>query len=513
MKLYPKGSWGLLSQLINESNPGLNVDLNESNALVLEKPNGTNLGNSVRNSRIRINGSGGSGVKGKAEFFYDRISLSVVFRYPISITASPTVKKLSDLIPDLNEFLGITLVKEDLAEPDKAPGYGYEETVVDINISPDSFCYRGKIQILWSRRPAGIFPDSGPGTKVLRVGDLKEGYFGVVSASEMVSLGEIYREMIYGTSLMPTPLAGVSWVKFALDGDFYFFPMTMFFKDAAWSEIAEMEAVGGERKEPLICKHPEKTFYFVPSLPSIGKNDPTLLDKKDPTTVAARVFDKLHKGANGNAEWDTLTSRLGIGEVFWWKNAKATADEVKPAFYTDITRDVDAVRQKTLKGNWRPLLRLVNPENYRYRLRNIGSTVVGKLRAPAMSIDANAVDEDMPVRLRDIQYKYAVSITAPVANVTQKPMLAVTGFEATPLGAVTVGPAPVLGMTITRVLPLETNYIRTDKPMYSNVTEGHIVSLVAALTTIHGPTISSFESIFRKATDLSQTDGELGLFD
>lgn len=70
-----------------------------------------------------------------------------------------------------------------------------------------------------------VYPESGPGTKVLKYGNEELGYFGEVPSSELFSLSELRRQTDFwvGTD---AGNQNITWIKMFLEGKVIYFPTT-----------------------------------------------------------------------------------------------------------------------------------------------------------------------------------------------------------------------------------------------------------------------------------------------
>lgn len=89
------------------------------------------------------------------------------------------------------------------------------------------------------------FPDSGPGSKTLRFGSEKLGYFASVPVSEFFSATELRKQLNFqlGTDNNNNPL---NWVKAMFQGKVLFFPQFPFAVGLSWNQLYAAGLVYGE---------------------------------------------------------------------------------------------------------------------------------------------------------------------------------------------------------------------------------------------------------------------------
>lgn len=413
MGLYGKAALDILGALINRDNPSLKTQLNSSNIVLLGGPYTTGLGTSGRNTRVVINGKTGAGVTGKKEFFYDRLNLGDLFKnLTVVFQADNKVVTVGDLLPALNEQYGIYLTADDVTNAGTNLGFGYTPTAVTFNIATTSLVYRGTLSATWTRKAAGVYPDSGPGSKTMLIGDMSAGYFGTVSQDEMFNSSEVMQEMFAGS--LP---AGVSivvdpamlWIKFAIDNEFVFFPTKNIASNISWNTLDAAGAVIGNRNVPLLLEK-NGMQLFLPRLPKMGDADPIEPVRGDPTSDAARLFNKVHNSSYGTAVWDIISTL--DQSAFWWKNSRVGFET--SAFVAGANQAGINSTAKTGNSSWRPLLKLVDGKDYVLPMRSVQGVAVMPLQRIDFFIDS-ARDPNMLLPMENVEGNLYLKFPAPVS--------------------------------------------------------------------------------------------------
>lgn len=403
MTRYSYDSLTLLCRLINRDNPDLKQTLSAKNIVLLGGPYTTGLGTSGRNTRIKINGRTGSGIVGKAELFYDRLNIGALFNgITVVFAADGQSATVADLLPALNEQYGLGLTLEDITNGATKLGTGYTATQVTLTIASTSVAFTGALSVIWTRRPAGVYPESGPGSKVLLVGSLQEGYFGTVSTAELFPNIDLYdgvREYI-DTTASPNLSSDMVWYKFALDNEIYYFPSTTVLTNVSWAGLDAAGLVKADAPYPFVFDTGEGAVFFQMRLPRFGESDPMQPVRGDITSDAARLFNKIHTSTYGTGEWDTQSPDLG--SYFIWQNHRDINDPPYPVYNSQMNQVTVSTLTETAKGNWRPMLKLVKGELAIVPVRSISGYATNRITPPVLSIDQTR-DPNMPVRLTNVQ--------------------------------------------------------------------------------------------------------------
>lgn len=418
MGLYNKPALDLLGALINRDNPGVKTQLSSANIIVLGGPYTTSLGVSGRNSRIQVNGVAGSGINGKMEFFYDRLNLGDLFRnITVVFEGNGSSAKIKDLLPSLNAQYGLNLVPEDLANGETALDFAYTASPVTFTIAATSLAYRGTLTATWSRKPAGIYPDSGPGSKVMLQGDMSLGYFGQVSQAELVSVDDLYAELFTGktTTAQPIRNAATYWLKFAVDGKIRYFPSRNIITGISWNEIKSLGHADATARFPQVLTNESGEQFFAQlRLPTISSTEITPGYRGDATGDVVRLFNKVHKQAYGTGEWDGLTT-LDLTSNFWeWNRRADTGDVVGYQMPMNQSNTAITLYSLAAAGQWRPFLELVDGKLVLVPVRNIQAKLEVPVRSFPFTI-ISVIDSNMLQAMKNV--------TANLVRVAPPPVL------------------------------------------------------------------------------------------
>lgn len=412
MGLYAANSLSLVCQQILRDNPDLPFPLTKDNILVLGGPFTTNLGTSGRRTRLVLNGKAGAGFTGRREFFYDRIDLSKLFTgITVVFEADGKAATIADLLPALNEQYGLALEPSDISNASTPLSYAYQPTFVAMTVAATSLAYTGSLSVTWTRKPSGYYPDSGPGSKTMLIGDMTAGYFGTVSQAEFISAGDLYdSDRTTLGNFTPVVNANLFWIKFALDGEIYYFPSSTLMTGVSWNALNAIGAVKGDSQYPWVLKAGDGTNTFVDlTLPRSNNADPMGPVRNEAGSVSARIFNKLHSGAYGTKEWENLT--FDLNTLFLWMNHYDDGS-TNSVFVSQMNQATVTSIKDNVAYNWRPMLKLVDGKAIVIPLRNVQGEPFGRIVPPAMAIDQSR-DPNMPVRMRNILGTYLRTITAP----------------------------------------------------------------------------------------------------
>lgn len=417
MGFYADTSLALLCKQIARDNPDA-PPITKDNIIVLGKPTAVNTNG--RNTAVTLNGKMGAGFSGRRVFSYDRLNLTTFFNgITVTFNANGDSTVVADLLPGLNERYGLGLTRDDINNPDVKLGTGFTPTEVTLVINVNvSLAYTGSLKVLWSRTPTGIFPDSGPGSKLMLIGNKNEGYFGTVTQAEMLTTGNLYDAV---SSLLPATLTPVFnpnllWIKFALDGDFYFFPTDTVITGTSWKLLNDAGMAKGDAEYPLVAKAGDGTnLFFELCLPRAATDDPMGPVRNDPGSLSARILNKVHTAAYGTGEWGDV--KPNTGGYFLWLN-HYTDGSLDSVFRSSMNQaNVSSIKETTIM-DWRPMVKVVDGKLTVVPIRNVISQVYGKLLPPALSIDQSR-DPLILVRIVDVIGKYNRGIDIPVLSVEQ----------------------------------------------------------------------------------------------
>lgn len=430
MGFYSDTSLALLCQQIIRDNPGLPYPLTKDNVLILSGPLTSGVSGSGRNSRITLNGKLGSGFSGRKEFFYDRLKMDSIYTSLLSklvLTMPNGVATYADLLPTINDALGLGLTASDLATPTTALGLGRTPVSVTLTMATTCPCFTGSLTLMWQRGATGIYPDSGPGSKTMVMGDMNEGYFGMVTQQELAKGTEIFAAFAEGKSLgtaVGLDTSDLFWLKFALDGKVCYFPSRNIGANLVWNDLANNGAARGDASSPIAFKANDGTNVFAQlRLPRISTTEVVNPARGDATSDAERLFNKVHKQTYGTGVWDEL-STINMAEVFWWLN-RYTASSGNSAVISQF--NLASVNPQPIVNthNWRPMLILVDGKLYLVPVRNVKGEMVSSVAKLPVLLDRNP-DPKMLVRMYDVngtQYRTVkpLSVSQPAPSLLLAP--------------------------------------------------------------------------------------------
>ena len=187
-------------------------------------------------------------------------------------------------------------------------------------------------------KPLKVFPDSGPGTKVLLFGDEQLGYFGEVPEAQMVS-ALAYRNHLGLTAGWGGP-ADQYWFKFYYKNKIIYITKNYIRGDVSWNNVYAAGGVYGTNDNGLFpAATPVNQYkpYYLPEGERVWKLIPRLLQGSptDPVVGTSAV--------DAPCEWNDLMYRVCI-------NSPAHAGEW--AKYTAVQLSTNATLAKeTSAGN------------------------------------------------------------------------------------------------------------------------------------------------------------------
>ncbi|QVW55791.1 hypothetical protein pEaSNUABM9_00210 [Erwinia phage pEa_SNUABM_9] len=467
MGLYDSSSLNLLCQQVMRDNPGT-VGLSASTVIVLVAPSTNGLGSSGRNTRVTLNGFTGAGFVGKKQFFYDRINLGTLFNgITVVFDAKGSSKTYADLLPSLNAQYGLHLMPDDLSNGTTKLPYGYTPTQVTLNIAATSLAFTGSLQVTWTRTPVGTYPESGPGTKVLLIGDLNEGYFGLVSETELFGAPALLSRINEGQTTPAGTLATFPtnryWYKFARDGKILYLAnynqitirwQELYVRGAVYEtdthEDFQFPANGVlVAQRPVIRKVENgRDWYLSPCMPRLSESNPwdylAINQTPDPTGDVARLFAKIVvSGGFATGEWDGQTID---GNGFWFSTT-SLKDPTK-AFGSSMTGLNQGMYDKaSFNGGWRPMLELADLDKIAVPLENFIGEPDGVLRKPLFTISPDtgevllivsdiawetlgaltkplfSCDTDTPFNVANVSWVRAAEVEIPLLRIKSEPPL------------------------------------------------------------------------------------------
>lgn len=441
MGLYARDSLDLLGQLIKRDNPGFKGELNKSTVIVLGGPYTSGLGTSGRNTRIVLNGKTGSGVVGKKEFFYDRLNLGQMFNgITVVFNAKGDSATVADLLPSLNEQYGLGLQATDITNGATKLGTGYSPTPVTLSIASACVAYTGSLSVIWTRSPVGIYPESGPGSKVLLVGSLNEGYFGLVTEAELFSAPDIISKINESGvdpkgTLAPAPAAR-HWYKFARDKKIFYLAnynhISIVWQDlyvrGCVYEVDEPETKqypqnGIKHRQKLAIKKIEsgRDWYLSPCMPRVtdrGTWEYTASNQPpDPSGDVARLFSKIcSSGGFATAEWDVQN----VDTSGYWQSTVLSTD-TRRAFGAGMTGlNQGTYDTLTFLGGWRPMLELIDVSKIALPIEEFIGQQTGTLRKPLLTL--SSVTGDLLLNLADVSWEIQGALKKPLFTSFSHPL-------------------------------------------------------------------------------------------
>lgn len=439
MAFYPKKALELVCAQINRDNPNLPTPFTADNVVLLSGPFTTNLGSSGRNTRAIFNGVAGKGNIGKREVFYDRINLAALFSglpATFTVTIPNNAKTVADILPSINDTFGITLGATDVTNPTNPIGLGATATTITLTASATCLSFTGSFTFTYVRAAAGYYPNSGPGSKYMRFGDMSLGYFGTVTQSELVTNSGLYNEVFGGKTTQAIPVVDLNlyWLKFALDGKVVYFPNRAPINYSNWNELDGLGAVYANRKYPYAVQNDNGDYTLVQMrLPRLTKADPAdAAYRGDPDSEITRLFNKIHALRYGTAEWDNLAT-FNVSEQLLYLNRSTYGGVPYTRAWTN-TANFDATNTLVLltdKVNWRPLLVLADAKDYVMPMRAVNGVRFAALTKPGLSY-VREPDPLQLTRMRDVQGTLYSSVRKPWLNpIASAPVTAVTNLAVT----------------------------------------------------------------------------------
>ena len=504
MCLYDRDSLGLLCRLIMRDNPQLPVPIDPTKVMVLSGPFTSGLGTSGRNARITLNGRTGSGIVGKKEFFYDRINIGSLFNgITVVFMAAGSAKTYADLLPALNEQYGIKLQATDLANGTTKLPQAYTPTQVTLNIASTSVAYTGSLSVTWTRTPVGTFPDSGPGTKVMLIGDMNEGYFGLVTEEELFNAGAMYAKVNEGNNTPVGTINGIPttrhWYKFARDGKIVYLAnynhinirwQDLYVRGAVYETtvpLADHKAPSSLTRtaQKLAMRKTEsgRDWYLSPCMPRLSDQTAwdysTINQTPDPTGDVARLFAKVTaSGGYATGEWDTQS----IDGNGYWQSTASKGDPAK-AFGSSMTGwNQGMYDMLSFTGGWRPMLELIDPALVCLPLENFFGTPDGVLRKPLMSISQDITD--VLKGLSEVGWEIQGSLEKPLPLLDAQPLRSLNQFSW--LRGAEVEPARPVFVSEPVLRPVDNTWQKLLRAPVATVTMQYAESTKADLATANG---------------------------
>lgn len=480
MGLYSAPELELLCQQVVRDNPELAGRISADSIGVRGIPAETTKNG--RNTVITLVGKPGKGFSGECTVYYDRLTLSDLFKIAPRVYVPQTAKTVRDLLPALRDIYGVWLSDSSVQSVDTP--IKSLATPTRINLTAyNSVCYRGYIPVDYLNEAVGYYPDSGPGNKYLLAGDGTNGYFGRVSQQELFTVAELNDLIRPDTA--PTKIA-FDWLKFFRNGKIVYLP-TAGTLTATWTALYQAGAIFGtgdagpipDSIEPvdqaLIVTKTEndKTRYYrvsVPASPDLSKGTPL---------------------------W--LISQLGDGSASgdWANDTQLTRSNLVFTQQMLIGANPDKVQRCNLKGGsvewitfsdttyWWPVLEEISKDDIVLPLADVEGEVVWRIR----------VIPNVPVPQPDNIHPLVVEVATTDAP---RPVATIAEQVEEPIKPIVVGEP-----NVATALPLstETTNVGMVRPMV--VLEPHVDAPRPLPPVEAEPPLK---------TDLATTNGELNGF-
>lgn len=495
MGQYSKTSFDLLCEQVNRDNPELEVPFSRNTVVLLQGPLTTNLGSSKRNTRAIFNGIQGSGINGKKEVFYDRRDIGKLYGPAKIIASAPsTATVVKDLLPSLNEQLGLGLEPADLANGDVSLGNASVQGSFTLQIAPTSVAYTGSLAISWKRAPVGLFPESGPGSKLMLFGSLEAGYFGIVPESALFNKVAFYNAINDGSEANVGDLAPESpgfYFKFAYKNRFLFVPATPLIDNISWLAIYNKSGLYGPTQQAHNV--PEGTAKVDQSQRIINVMEKSKLWQLKPKLAAGSQLDPAssvnYTDANRGGEWYDLfrhTTKLGpsstgawddktqLGEQNHYEWVMNTLNDPKgPSSFGFVPRlqtAIDAAKNTGASRRWRPVFEVVNDLNLLQGVRYGGSVVTGRLPSVVLNIELPAATERL-AGVKNVTGTIDAPAPGPIVEITMEGLFPLRDINWETTAATEVGRPPVVGITLEPTLSNKhVQWVAYDLPTVGNVT-------------------------------------------
>ena len=495
MGLYSKTSFDLLCEQVNRDNPELEVPFSRATVILLQGPLTTNLGTSKRNTRAIFNGIQGSGINGKKEVFYDRRDIGKLYGPAKIIASAPsTATVVKDLLPSLNEQLGLLLEPADLANGDTPLGAAAAQGAFTLQIAATSVSFTGSLAIKWVRAPVGTFPESGPGTKVMRFGSLEAGYFGIVPESELFNKVAFYNAINDGSEANVGDLAPESpgfYFKFAYKNRFLFVPATPLIDNISWLAIYNKGGLYGPTQQThnvpdgtvkvdqsqriINVKEKSKLWQLKPKLASASQLDPTANVNYTDVNRGGEWYDLFRHttklGPSSTGAWDDKT-QLGDQNHYEWVMNTLT-DPKGPSsfgFVPKLQTAIEATKNAGAARRWRPVFEVVNDLNLLQGVKFGGSAVSGRLPSIVVNVELPPLSERL-AGVKNITGTIDAPAPGPIVEITMEGLFPLRDINWETTAATEVGRPPVVGITLEPTLSNKhVQWVAYDLPTVGNVT-------------------------------------------
>lgn len=400
MQFYTKAALQQLYDQVNRDNPNLPVVLSPQNAALTKGP--VARGTNNRNTEVTFTGFPGTGVQGKVTLNYDRVNLTSLYGGFIPPVYFPkTVTTVGAALPYISEALGVTLTLDDITANVAAiaivPNASLKSVAIQMGVN--SLAYDGALTINYMADVVGTYPNSGPGTKTLRVGDTSAGYFGPVDASLLFTKKELL-DTLWQTGTPPAAYgSNEGWHKFFYQGQVIYMPAAHVAGYPTWSDLYANGLVYGtddngkypktpavNQSRLMLKKLPEGNFYLRPRLPKIDVNDPSTADANNASWHRTGSEAWLMSLLYNNGPWGNATDVDWTPT--WLAQNSASVAPTSQTYQCSANLATFGRVQKTTwtSSGWRPVLELVDPSTVVVPLTD----VTGKLPLVAQPVDFTA---------------------------------------------------------------------------------------------------------------------------
>ncbi|QQO90646.1 putative virion structural protein [Erwinia phage pEa_SNUABM_42] len=373
MGFYNGTALELLCKQVVIDNPDM-AGLISPDSVVIHGPvSARNFGG--RNTLANFVGVPGKGLAGKIDLYYDRINLlSFTNQKYLPVSVAGDAVTLEDAIPDINDALGLNLMADDFTSPKTVLSGGISPTNLSFAIKNTSPLYTGSLNVSWTRKPVGVYPNSGPGPQELRIGNEDLGYFGIVSAIDMPNGTQIANGVVAGTTITPPASGGttVGWMKFFYKGKIVFIPKTNM-AGVTWNDYYKAGSLYSQ-DDPNYLVNPgtdkvvvpqdkvfsytdtkNRTFYFHHRLPR-GSD---VIDQKIGSNLLTFGEDYALVSRLNGGEWGTEPGIALFGN-YWMSQHRIPGNDAWYIIFNFRGSGFMGM-DKTSKYNYVPVLELVDP--------------------------------------------------------------------------------------------------------------------------------------------------------
>jgi hypothetical protein len=430
MGFYNGTAMELLCQQVVRDNPAMAGKITPDTVAV----NGSAVARTAngRNSQITFVGIPGKGFLGELTLSYDRINLQTftgTLYLPVEVSAGVTT--YADALPDINEQLGLNLTRADLNAPDTVLTGGITFTSLSLAIAATSPLYTSSLRISWRRAAVGVYPDSGPGTQELRVGDEQLGYFGVVSGGLMPTSQQVVNGALSGSGITPPTIAAPTapdWLKFFYKGKVLFIPKTNmtgttwdnYYKAGSAYGTGDPNAVLNPSTDKVVTEQDKifsfvqnnKGYYFHHRLP---RGSETLYQNPGSGSVTLGEDYALVSKLNGG-EWGTESGIALFGN--YWMSQHRIAGDNNAGYFCIFNFLGQGFAGQTLKStayNYVPILELINPNDVLLPIADMDARLA-VVASPATVMIEPMVTELAPISLTEVATLSLTPATAVARN-------------------------------------------------------------------------------------------------